>query len=136
MLEARSSDAGQHIPDRGPQVFAGTLVTLILATVFVTARIICRHFIVRNVSWDDRVIVLAWVFAFFLSFTIMFGANHGLGRFDVNIQADERGILRRCEYVFSILYVGYPSIPYEIDLWANTIYQYRIQPWPSSKRVC
>lgn len=104
MLEARSSDAGQHIPDRGPQVFAGTLVTLILATVFVTARIICRHFIVRNVSWDDRVIVLAWVFAFFLSFTIMFGANHGLGRFDVNIQADERGILRRCEYVFSILY--------------------------------
>ncbi|VUC36947.1 unnamed protein product [Clonostachys rosea] len=104
MLEARSSDAGQHIPDRGPQVFAGTLVTLILATVFVTARIICRHFIVRNVSWDDRVIVMAWVFAFFLSFTIMFGANHGLGRLDGNIQSDERGVLRRCEYVFSILY--------------------------------
>ncbi|CAH0004749.1 unnamed protein product [Clonostachys byssicola] len=106
MLEARSSDAGQHIPDRGPQVFAGTLVTLILATVFVTSRIICRHFIVRNVSWDDRVIVLAWVFAFFLSFTIMFGASHGLGRLDVNIQADERGVLRRCEYVFSILYAA------------------------------
>ncbi|CAI4212256.1 unnamed protein product [Parascedosporium putredinis] len=67
------------IEDRGPAVFAVTTATLVLATVFVVARLVCRRFIVKNISWDDRIILLAWLIAFGLSFTINFGARKGLG---------------------------------------------------------
>ncbi|KPM34659.1 hypothetical protein AK830_g11919 [Neonectria ditissima] len=98
-----SSDDGA-VPDRGPAVFAVTVATLVLATVFVASRIFCRTFIVRNVTWDDRVMMLAWLFAFFLSFTICFGVHNGLGRHDIHIDEGHRPALRRSEYVFSILY--------------------------------
>ncbi|OBS29022.1 hypothetical protein FPOA_02958 [Fusarium poae] len=103
MSDSASTDNG-GIPDRGPAVFAVTTATLVLATVFVAARIVSRTFIVRNVTWDDRVMILAWLFAFFLSFTICFGVHNGLGRHDENIDPQRLPALRRCEYVFSILY--------------------------------
>lgn len=93
-------------PDRGPAVFAVTVATLVLASVFVAARVVCRVFIVRRVTWDDRVMMLAWLIAFFLSFTICYGVHNGLGRHDINISDDAWPKLRRCEYVFSILYVS------------------------------
>ncbi|CVK92734.1 related to L-fucose permease [Fusarium mangiferae] len=102
MSDSASTDHG-GIPDRGPVVFAVTTATLVLATVFVVARIVSRTFIVRNVTWDDRVMILAWLFAFFLSFTICFGVHNGLGRHDENIDPNRLPALRRCEYVFSIL---------------------------------
>lgn len=106
MSDSASSSLGDGgFPDRGPAVFAVTAATLVLATVFVAARMFCRTFIVRNLTWDDRVMMLAWLFAFFLSFTICFGARNGLGRHDINIPDHKRPALRRCEYVFSILYV-------------------------------
>ncbi len=92
-------------PDRGPVVFAITTGTLVLATVFVAARLICRKFIVRQVSWDDYFIVIAWFLAFGLSFAIDYGATKGLGRHDANIQADDWDPLRRSEYAFTVLYV-------------------------------
>ncbi|KAH6985650.1 major facilitator superfamily domain-containing protein [Ilyonectria sp. MPI-CAGE-AT-0026] len=105
MSDSASSSLGDGgFPDRGPAVFAVTAATLVLATVFVAARMFCRTFIVRNLTWDDRVMMLAWLFAFFLSFTICFGARNGLGRHDINIPDHKRPALRRCEYVFSILY--------------------------------
>lgn len=94
------------VPNRGPAVFAVTTATLVLASVFVAARIVCRYFIVRNVAWDDRIMILAWIIAFFLSFTIDFGVVHGLGKYDADISNGDWEILRRCEYVFSILYVS------------------------------
>ncbi|KAL4725252.1 hypothetical protein ACLX1H_007399 [Fusarium chlamydosporum] len=103
MSDSASTDDG-GIPDRGPAVFAVTTATLVLATVFVAARIVSRAFIVRNVTWDDRVMILAWLFAFFLSFTICFGVHNGLGRHDEHIDPQRLPALRRCEYVFSILY--------------------------------
>ncbi|KAF4949748.1 hypothetical protein FGADI_8686 [Fusarium gaditjirri] len=103
MSDSASTDGG-GIPDRGPVVFAVTTATLVLATVFVAARMVSRTFIVRNVTWDDRVMILAWLFAFFLSFTICFGVHNGLGRHDENIDPNHLPALRRCEYVFSILY--------------------------------
>ncbi|KAJ6437936.1 Major facilitator superfamily domain, general substrate transporter [Purpureocillium lavendulum] len=42
------------VPDRGPVVFAVTTATLVLASILVGARIICRYFVVRNVTWDDK----------------------------------------------------------------------------------
>lgn len=104
MSDSASSADNGGFPDRGPAVFAVTTATLVLATVFVAARMVSRTFIVRNITWDDRVMMLAWLFAFFLSFTICFGVHNGLGRHDVNIDESRRPALRRCEYVFSILY--------------------------------
>lgn len=103
-------DADAHVPDRGPAVFAVTTATLVVASVFVAARVTSRWFIVKNVTWDDWVMILAWLIAFFLSFTIDLGTYNGLGRHDVDISDDEWGTLRRCEYVFSILYVCLPLV--------------------------
>ena len=106
------------IEDRGPAVFAVTTATLALATTFVAARLICRKFIVRNISWDDRIMILAWVIAFGLSFTIDFGTHNGLGRHDKDIPEHNWGPLQRCQYVFSVVYVSghhgsCPSVLYE-----------------------
>ncbi|SPO06622.1 related to L-fucose permease [Cephalotrichum gorgonifer] len=90
--------------DRGPAVFAVTTATLVLATTFVAMRMVCRKFIVRNISWDDWIIMLAWVIAFGLSFTINYGTRMGLGRHDRDIVNDDWPALQRCQYVFSVLY--------------------------------
>ncbi|KAL0942438.1 L-fucose permease [Colletotrichum truncatum] len=92
------------VPDRGPAVFAVTTATFVLASVMVAARLFCRRFIVRNVSWDDKTMFLAWLIGFGLSFTICFGTTRGLGRYDADISKDHWKSLRACEYVFSILY--------------------------------
>lgn len=64
--------------------------------------------------------ILAWLIAFFLSFTIALGTAHGLGRYDVDIPEDQRAVLRRCEYVFSILYVSE-----ELGWWRHTLSRYQ-----------
>jgi len=87
-------------------VFAVTTATLVLASVFVAARVVCRVGIVRNVSKDDYLIILAWLLAFFLSFTIDLGTVNGLGLHDADIDPNDKAVLRKCEYVFSILYVS------------------------------
>lgn len=93
-------------PDRGPAVFAVSVATLTAASAFVAARFVSRYFIVRCVRWDDCIMALAWLIAVFLTFTIAYGTAHGLGSLDEDIEVSQRGILRRCEYVFSILYVS------------------------------
>lgn len=93
------------IPDRGPAVFAVTTGTLVLATLFVISRLICRIGIVKRISWDDYFIIVAWFLAFGLSTTIDIGTSKGLGRHDANISEDDRLPLRKSEYVFSVLYV-------------------------------
>lgn len=105
------SEPGGSMANRGPAVFAVTTATLVLASVFVFARMISRYFIVKRVTWDDRIILLAWLIAFFLSFTICFGVSKGLGKHDVDIPPEQIPTLRHCEYVFSILYVClHPSL--------------------------
>ncbi|CAK7267863.1 hypothetical protein SEPCBS119000_002767 [Sporothrix epigloea] len=99
-----ASIPSESIDDRGPAVFAVTTTTLVLCSVFVFSRLICRVAIVRRVGWDDYFIILAWLLAFSLSLTINLGTQTGLGRHDADIQADNRARLRICEYVFSILY--------------------------------
>ncbi|OLN85644.1 L-fucose-proton symporter 2 [Colletotrichum chlorophyti] len=94
----------KNVPDRGAAVFAVTTATFVLASVMVAARLFCRRFIVRNVSWDDKTMLLAWLIGFGLSFTICFGTRKGLGRYDKDIPEAHLDSLRACEYVFSILY--------------------------------
>ncbi|KAI0134612.1 L-fucose permease [Xylariales sp. AK1849] len=98
-------DSGSvDVVDRGPSVFAVTTATLALASIFVVARLYTRLAIVRQVSWDDYLIILAWILAFAVSFTINLATKRGLGRHDVDIALDDWDDLRRCEYAFSILY--------------------------------
>jgi hypothetical protein len=105
--EALDTDDGS--PDRGPAVFAVTTATLALATLFVAARMVSRVAIVRRTGWDDYMMVLAWLLAAGLSLSIDLGAKHGLGQLDQDIEQEELASLRRCEYVFSVLYVGVPG---------------------------
>ncbi|KAH8902735.1 MFS general substrate transporter [Coniochaeta sp. PMI_546] len=92
------------VPDRGPAVFAVTTATLILASVFVGGRMFSRIRIVRHVSADDYIICVAWVIAVFLTMTIELATTRGLGRHDADISEGKRSGLRKCEYVFSVLY--------------------------------
>lgn len=92
-------------PDRGPAVLAVTTTTLILGSLFVLARMVCRLGIVRRFGWDDYFIAFAWLIAFGLSLTINLAVRNGLGRHDADIVPDRWTKLRLCEYVFSILYV-------------------------------
>ncbi|KAK8120595.1 hypothetical protein PG999_004715 [Apiospora kogelbergensis] len=92
------------IEDRGPSVFAVTTATLVLASIFVFARLYTRLFIVRHITWDDWFMVAAWLFAFAIGFTIDYGTYKGLGKRDTDIDDGNWNSLRRCEYVFSVLY--------------------------------
>ncbi|KAJ2978903.1 hypothetical protein NUW58_g7347 [Xylaria curta] len=99
-----NSISAGDVPDRGPVVFAVTTGTLVLATVFVAARLACRTFIVRQVAWDDYFIIIAWVLAFGLSFAIDYGTAKGLGRHDADIDDNDWDSLMRSEYTFTVLY--------------------------------
>ena len=99
-------DAG--FPDRGPEVFIVTTLTLSLATLFMTARMFSRVSILRQARPDDYVMVLAWLIAVFLSLSIILGVTYGLGRHYINIDPQNRAALRMSEYVFSIFYVRMP----------------------------
>ncbi|KUI74234.1 L-fucose-proton symporter [Cytospora mali] len=92
------------IPDRGPAVFAVTTATLVVGTVFLIARLICRCAIVKRVSWDDYFIILAWFLITGLSITIDISTSKGLGKHDADIDAQHLLPLRKTEYVFSVLY--------------------------------
>lgn len=89
---------------RGESVFIVTLTTIVLTTVFVVGRLLSRFAIVRNHTWDDWFIILAWLIAFGLSFTICFGTKRGLGSRDVDIKEEWLPSLRRAQYAFTILY--------------------------------
>jgi hypothetical protein len=46
---------------RSRDVFSGTTVTIILASLFVAARVVSRFGILKHHGWDDYFILLAWV---------------------------------------------------------------------------
>ncbi|KAL2152655.1 hypothetical protein VTH82DRAFT_5839 [Thermothelomyces myriococcoides] len=92
-------------PDRGPAVFAVTTVTLVMATLFVVARMVTRLCIVRRWAIDDFVMTLAWLFAVTLSLTINVGVNYGLGRHDRNINPAKNPSLMATKTSILILYL-------------------------------
>lgn len=94
-----------RVPDRGPSVFIVTTTTLALAFLFVVARLVSRSGNVRYLGWDDYTIILAWVLAFGVSFTIDLATKIGFGKHDANILEEDVASLRRYEYAFSVLYV-------------------------------
>ena len=105
-MSAPDPEAG--FPDRGPAVFIITTVTLALATLFITARMVSRVGILRQARSDDYVMALAWLIAVSLSLSIILGVKHGLGRHSINVDQGNKAGLRMSEYVFSVLYVRGP----------------------------
>jgi hypothetical protein len=103
--------------DRGPAVFAVATATLVLGVVFVLARVASRVWIVRQVSWDDHLILLSAVIAVALTITIDLGTHRGLGRRDADIAVYDMPELRRCEYAFSVLYVSLPHPLFPPPTW-------------------
>ncbi|KAL2071825.1 hypothetical protein VTL71DRAFT_13060 [Oculimacula yallundae] len=98
------ADHGRMMPSRGRTVFVVTTITFVLASFFVIARLISRFGVLKHKTADDWVMILAWLLAFGLSFSIDFGTAKGLGRHDVDIPESWIGPLRGSEYAFTILY--------------------------------
>lgn len=94
--------------NRGHTVLIVTVTMLCIAAVFVVARMLSRIAIVKHTTWDDHIIVLAWGIAFGAAFAIAYGTGKGLGRHDRDIRGEWVRTLKKCEYAFSVLYVGIP----------------------------
>lgn len=90
--------------DRGPTVLALTATVIALSTIFVVLRLASRIGIVKRVTLDDYFIILAWVFAFGLSFVVCYAVKYGLGRDQSTIPSDHLQALSKLEYVFLVLY--------------------------------
>lgn len=99
---AARTDAGGN---RSHLVLGVTSATWALATAAVALRLWVRLRMVRSVTLDDYLIVLAWLLAFAVSFTISYGTHVGLGLHDADINPGDRQSLKTCEYVFTVLYV-------------------------------
>ncbi|KAH8790383.1 MFS transporter-like protein [Hyaloscypha sp. PMI_1271] len=98
------ADLGSNIPDRRQSVLVVTSTTLVIATVFITARLVSRLAIVRKITWDDYFIVFGWLLAFGLTFSVCYGTSKGLGLRDANIPEEWMYPLRKCEYAFAVIY--------------------------------
>ncbi|KAH7125680.1 MFS monosaccharide transporter-like protein [Dendryphion nanum] len=92
------------IPSRGPLVLAVTSSTLAVCTLFVGLRLTSRFGVVKKPGWDDYTIILAWILAFGTSFSICYGTRYGLGRHEQNIPDEWEIAMKKCAYVFSVLY--------------------------------
>jgi len=94
----------QHHGDRGPTVFALTATVITLSTIFVFLRLASRAGIVKRVSLDDYLIILAWLFATGLSFVVCYATKYGLGQNQSTISPGRLHVLSKLEYVFLVLY--------------------------------
>ncbi|MCJ1283823.1 hypothetical protein MMC26_003154 [Xylographa opegraphella] len=92
------------VQDRGPVVLAVTVAFLGASTLFVALRLVSRIGIVKKVTLDDYLIVLAWFLAFGFSFSICWGVHNGLGHHETDISVEAQIALRKLEYAFSVLY--------------------------------
>lgn len=89
---------------RSEAIFGVTIAFFACATLFVTLRMLSRIWIVKKVSLDDYVILVAWLLASGLSFSICYAATVGLGRHEVDVPDFWQTPLRKAQYAFSVLY--------------------------------
>ncbi|ESZ89643.1 hypothetical protein SBOR_9974 [Sclerotinia borealis F-4128] len=89
---------------RSSAVFIVTTVTFIIASTFVVARLVSRFGILKSRTWDDWFIILSWLFAFGLTFSIDYATTKGLGELDRDIKDEWRPDLKKAQYAFTVLY--------------------------------
>ncbi|OBT87178.1 hypothetical protein VE02_04744 [Pseudogymnoascus sp. 03VT05] len=91
-------------PDRRQAVQVATTTTIVMAFAFVALRLISRIFITRRTTWDDYMMVVAWIIAFGGSLAILLAAQKGLGLMDAELKPEWISPLKKFGYVYSILY--------------------------------
>ncbi|KAI7036229.1 hypothetical protein KC362_g7431, partial [Hortaea werneckii] len=102
-MDADDYDHG-NFQGRSDAVFAVSIVMAVLTSGFVLFRMISRAAIVKKVKVDDYFIVLAWVIAFGLWFSICYGSAWGLGRHESNVPQAWQTPLRKANYAFTVIY--------------------------------
>ncbi|KAK4687873.1 MFS transporter, FHS family, L-fucose permease, partial [Tremellales sp. Uapishka_1] len=90
--------------DRGPAAFTVTLVTAIIATVFVLLRMISKWGVTRRTDLDDWFTISAWALAVALAATVMGATKYGLGLKDADILPQWEVPLKSYIYGFTVLY--------------------------------
>ena len=111
---------------RSEVVYITTLASVILSFIFIILRLISRAVILKKTSWDDYLIVLAWVrtqsstvllrlplimlklLSFGLAFSICLATHYGLGKPDHDITDEQRNTLAKSQYAITVLYVCFP----------------------------
>ena len=89
---------------RSEAVLAVTLVFAVLCTIFTSLRMVSRAYVVKKVTLDDYLIVVAWVLAIGISSAICYGCAWGLGRHEKNVPDEWQVQLLKANYIFSVLY--------------------------------
>ncbi|GAQ10192.1 hypothetical protein ALT_7513 [Aspergillus lentulus] len=100
----RSSRLSQCRLGHSLKVFVGVLVSFILSSLFVAARLVSRFGIVRRHGWDDYTIIVAWFLAFGMSFAVAFCTFKGLGLPEENISPAWVDPLLKARYAAIVLY--------------------------------
>jgi len=98
------NDNHGDLEGRSGVVLAITVCMAGLATLFVFLRILSRTAIVKHVSPDDYIMIVAWVFALGLSATLCYACAWGLGRKEVDVPFAWEWNLKKADYAFTILY--------------------------------
>ncbi|KAK5171400.1 uncharacterized protein LTR77_004544 [Saxophila tyrrhenica] len=89
---------------RSEAVLTVTILMLAFCSIFVALRMFSRAVIVKKIAVDDYFIILAWIIAAGLSIAICIGCAWGLGRHEENVPGQWQAMLRKANYVFSVLY--------------------------------
>ncbi|KAF3491986.1 uncharacterized protein GIQ15_01503 [Arthroderma uncinatum] len=85
-------------------IFAVTLLMVVLSAGSVGLRLASRLYMRQAVRVRDYLIVLAWICAFGLSFSILYGTTKGLGLRMQYIATAQRLDLKKAIYAFSVFY--------------------------------
>lgn len=89
---------------RGAGVLAVSIALLVLTSVFIFFRMISRGAIVKKIAMDDYFILVAYVIAFGMTMSVIWGTRYGLGRHQDMVPDPWLPTLRRSNYAFSVLY--------------------------------
>nr|OQO20771.1 hypothetical protein B0A51_11898 [Rachicladosporium sp. CCFEE 5018] len=93
-----------NIEGRGPAVLAVSSIILAVATLFVIFRMISRGAIVKRISPDDYLMLVAWLLTFGMTFAVCWGTRYGLGRHEEDVPDAWQSTLKKADYAFSVLY--------------------------------
>lgn len=97
----------------GSLVLTVTITLLLLTTLVIIMRFISRRMIMRKLSLDDWLMLLAWALIIGLSISIILAAYSGLGLHSNQVQHQQKVNLKKEIYAFSVLFVFQPSLhPY------------------------
>jgi hypothetical protein len=93
----------------GVAILVTTIVFLGVATIFVALRWMSRFFVAHKITLSDYVMLVGWALMCSLSAVIIFATTKGIG-LRGGVLPQWKVPLAKAEYVFTVLYVGRPTI--------------------------